>query len=196
MNGLDKLIILCLIIILINKIINLNKSSEKFTVADANDFKNYPKLLAEAREETNTFEDDTINFKGTTFVPPTYTSPLDVKINTKAIKCQNHSIANKWKSNKTSLTANRRFCQTEDIIPRLYYKKYFQPQIAQLDDPIMQGYNYMDFSDNVSPVNSAKLRLISPTTGGLPKKDNQYKNIPIGSNYAFNNSPARSNNIR
>ena len=57
-------------------------------------------------------------------------------------------------------------------------------KIIPIEDVMIKGYNYMIYSNAVSPDKIDDIRFLSKTTKGL--NDDQKRNIPIGSNYAFN----------
>ena len=66
----------------------------------------------------------------------------------------------------------------------------FNPDLIplSLEDPMMRGYNYGNYTDYATP--TQYVRLLSQATRGLNPKDNQTKNIPKGSNYGFEQTPA------
>jgi len=64
------------------------------------------------------------------------------------------------------------------VIDEIKYQK-----IIPIENAMIKGYNYMVYSNAVSPDKIDDIRFLSKTTKGL--NDEQGRNIPIGSNYAF-----------
>ena len=70
-----------------------------------------------------------------------------------------------------------------------FYKTHYLGQIIPMDDYTTKGYNYWEYSDAVSPRTMRYQRILSQNTKGLPPEDTRYKNIPVGWNYGFHNTP-------
>jgi hypothetical protein len=105
------------------------------------------------------------------------------------VSCANSSISQKWKSGKNSLLPFQVACgQPNKIQAEDYYKTHYKKQIIPLEDSLVRGHNYMDYSNTISP-HKIDFRILSQTTKGLNPKDNNFKNIPDGANYAFHNTP-------
>lgn len=68
--------------------------------------------------------------------------------------------------------------------------KKFNPDLIPLflEDPLMRGYNYGNYSNYANPYQYN--RLLSQATRGLNPKDNKQKNIPMSYNYGFKETPA------
>lgn len=71
-----------------------------------------------------------------------------------------------------------------------HYDVHFLGQTIPMDDYTTKGYNYWEYGDDVNPRTIRYQRILSQNTKGLPPEDTRYKNIPVGWNYAFHNTPA------
>ena len=108
------------------------------------------------------------------------------------VGCANSSIAQKWRSGKTSLLPHQISCDKPNkITAENYYKTVYKAQVIPIEDSRVRGYNYMDFSNTVAPGKS-DIRILSQSTKGLNPDELKIKYIPDGFNYGFHNSPAMS----
>lgn len=98
-----------------------------------------------------------------------------------------NDLSNTYKNIKMLQSYN----STSDKINDHTYKTiHFLGQEIPIDDTTTKGYNYWQYSDDVNPNAIRYQRILSQNTKGLPPEDTRYKNIPVGWNYAFHNSPA------
>lgn len=106
------------------------------------------------------------------------------------VSCANSSIAQKWRSGKYSLLPSQISCNKPNKIQAEdYYKTFYKAQIIPLEDHLVRGHNYMNYSNYVAPW-KVDFRILSQTTKGLNPKDDKYRTLPTGFGYAFHNTPA------
>jgi hypothetical protein len=79
---------------------------------------------------------------------------------------------------------------SDKINNHTYKTIHFLGQTIPIDDATTKGYNYWQYSDDINPNAIRYQRILSQNTKGLPPEDTRYKNIPVGWNYAFHNTPA------
>lgn len=107
------------------------------------------------------------------------------------VGCANSSIAEQYKQGKKSLLPFDISCNKPNkITAENYYKTHYKKQIAPLEDYAVRGYNYLTYDNTVNPNLFNSLRILSQNTKGLPPEETKNKNIPLGWNYAFHNTPA------
>lgn len=103
------------------------------------------------------------------------------------VSCANSSISSRFKSGPKQLLPYQLSCPTANkISAENYYKTHFQAMPIGLNDIAVRGANYMDYNKFPNPVKMvSQTRILSQNTKGLPESQTQYKNIPVGHNYAF-----------
>lgn len=107
------------------------------------------------------------------------------------ISCANASIADKFRFGPKSLRPNQISCGGPNkLTAENYYKSHFKPHVLSMEDTHVRGYNYNEYSDFPTPVQVRSMRILSQNTKGLPQIETRTRNLPIGSNYAFHNTPA------
>ena len=191
------LIVLYFTISMFTKPSNHNKV-ENFIVSDAQDFHNYPELRQKVLAMSDTFEDEKIMEENEKILEKI--EPQTCLIGTDPMvlsKCENESIEKKFESGPNKLqpfpiTCRNNIINDDSILtnPEDYYGKFYRTPIIPLEDSIVRGANYEEYSDSVNPNQMMNLRILSQNTKGLPKKEMLYRNIPVGNNYAFPNTPA------
>jgi len=181
---------------------------EKFIVSDADDIHNYREIWAEEMKEKDSFPDQEIKYKPV----PAYDYTLQYvedgipihlanneepkKIITPneyswiapqpAVSCANSSINNRFLTGKTRILPYQIACGYPNKISyENYYKGNFMAWPAKLEDDEVKGSNYLEYERWPRPQKS-NIRILSQNTKGLPPNEMMYKNIPVGSNYAFN----------
>jgi len=103
----------------------------------------------------------------------------------------NSSIAEKYKTGEKSLRPYKIGCgYPNKLTAENYYNTYYKRQVIPIEDYRIKGHNYMNYSIFPTPYQTRKLRILSDNTKGLPPEVTKVKNIPIGFNYAFHNTPA------
>ena len=106
------------------------------------------------------------------------------------VSCSNSSIDDRYRTGPKKIIPNHISCGHPDsLTAENYYRTHFEAPVAYLEDYRVRGWNYNQFSDFPHPTKS-NIRILSQNTKGLPPKETQYNNIPIGWNYAFHNTPA------
>jgi len=106
------------------------------------------------------------------------------------VSCANSSISQKWRTGKNSILPYKIYCEGPNKIQADdYYKTHYKAQIIPIEDHLVRGHNYGDYSNWVSPYNM-EIRILSQATKGINPKNNKYKNLPTAINYAFHNTPA------
>lgn len=107
------------------------------------------------------------------------------------VSCANSSIAEQYKTGKKSLLPNKITCgYPNKLTSENYYKTHYKKQIVPIEDYLVRGYNYTDYSDFPTPYQVTNMRILSQNTKGLPPEQTKTKNIPLGYNFAFHNTPA------
>lgn len=107
------------------------------------------------------------------------------------VSCANSSIANQYKTGNKSLLPNQVSCGNPNkLTAENYYKTHYRMQVVPIEDYHVRGANYMDYVSFPTPYQTRYMRILSQNTKGLPPDQTKYKNIPIGANYAFHNTPA------
>lgn len=202
------------------KVRNLLK--EDFIVADAQDLQNYDKLKAETEQLPDNFNKDTLTNPDKSKIvnpesEPVHNSIISVPnvpiVNTEKDKqsfitasdfgwekpwpivaCANSSINNRYKTGPKHLLPYQIACgYANKITAENYYKTHFQAKVASMNDMMVKGANYDEYSSFTHPsLITQNARILSQNTKGLYEPNAKYKNIPTGSNYAFNNIPAFS----
>lgn len=197
-----------------------SRKKEKFIVDDANEFQIYDKLRAEETKKEDNFdkqelaqpdERDIVDYDvpsekddPTMMVvhgrPPvkntkddkTFMTPSDFgwEAPTQYVSCSNASIAQRFKTGEKHLLPNQVSCDKPNKLTAENYYKVNAAQIVPIEDQQIKGYNYESYSNSVNPYLIRNLKILSANTKGLPKDQMKYKNIPVGSNYAFHNTPA------
>ena len=216
------LIIIVVLITVLNIIGTMiyTKKTEKFIVADANDFAIYDELKAEELEKEDNFDKQELAEPAdknvvTYTVPPakddftmmvvhgkppvkqeknekTFMTPVDFgwEAPTQYVSCANSSIAQRFKTGDKPLLPNQISCDAPNKLTAENYYKVHAGQIVPMEDQNIKGYNYEEYSNAVNPFLIRNLKILSPNTKGLPASQMKYRNIPVGSNYAFHNTPA------
>lgn len=107
------------------------------------------------------------------------------------VSCANSSISQQFKTGKKSLMPFQIDCtQPNKLTAENYFKTHYKAQVIPIEDHHVRGYNYLSFSDKIEP-SKIDYRILSQSTKGLPNRD-VAKNIPVGWNYGFHNTPAMS----
>lgn len=198
----------------VNKKINeiLNKE-ENFIVSDAQDIHNYKYLKEMVEHKKDNFNKDTLNN------PPVDDKvDYDMKINNNEfpikidekkdknsyisvvdfgwdspfpyVSCSNDSIDSKYKTGKEKVKPYKVSCGfPKNVNSQNFYKNNYKAQSANLEDYLVRGANYANYSDYVHPSKS-DFWILSQNTKGLPPDQTKYRNIPTGRNYAFYGSPS------
>jgi len=105
------------------------------------------------------------------------------------VSCANSSISQQFMGGEKSLMPNQIDCtRPNKLTAENYYKVHHKIPVIPLEDQAVRGYNYMDFSNWVEP-SKIDYRILSQSTKGLPLSE-KYKNIPVGFEYGFHNTPA------
>lgn len=203
-----------------NKINLQNKNIEKFIVADAQDFHNYNQHKEDVKDLRNNLVDDrmknpdtdeTVNYDkaldddfymGMTYYKKPWkyrTFPSKKFLNAsdfgwdrpfQTVSCANSSIQNRYTTGPKKLMPFQIACEKPNkLTAENYYRTHYQAQPIPIEDMAVRGANYNDYSDYVHPTKS-DIKILSYNTKGLPPDATKYKNIPIGYNYAFHNTPA------
>jgi hypothetical protein len=187
---------------------------ENFTVADANDFTNYNtiKMLSDTANNDDirdkidlADDDDIVKYNDKDFVlqitnndekikkqyydNKKYISSLDfgMEFPDDFVGCSNSSINSKYLAKGKHLIPYEIACNKPNKIQaEEYYKTRYNKQIIPLEDRLVRGYNYGEYSNTTSPYKIDE-RILSTATKGL---DGTVKYIPNGSNFAFHNTPA------
>lgn len=192
-------------------------SVEPFIVADAREL-DYKNFKEEVLKTSNTFDEQTIDqapddkkvdytdddfYIGVSYedrrrVKPRpepkkrYFSAVDFgwEAPKQIVSCANASISQKWKGGEKSLMPYQIQCNRPNkLTAENYYKTHYKAQVIPLEDYVVRGANYMQYSNTVHPT-KVDYRILSQTTKGLNPKETKYKNLPTGVNYAFHNTPA------
>ena len=193
----------------------LSKPEEPFIVADAQDLHNYDKLKKEVLKEPNKFEnkpvkqienntkcdnDNDFSVMVVNNVLPEPPSLLKSDKKTMCpddfgwnpsypiMSCSNSSINNPCKivPSPQQVLPHQIECGCPNVLTgENYYKSHLYGKCVKVGNYYVKGANYPDYSDYVSPEKS-NIRLLSQNTKGLPPDQMKVRNIPQGSNYAFN----------
>lgn len=190
------------------------ENKEKFIVSDAQDIHNYNEIKEKLLKESDKFEDEK-ELVGPEPEKPyekmpikiidsnknnineekdynSYISAIDPGWDSKypLVKCGNSSIQKRYTTGKEKLKPFSVSCSyPEEVNNYTFFNKFYNAPQIPLEDYTVRGANYNDYSDSVYPT-KLNVRILSHNTKGLPLKDTKYKNIPVGSNYAFQNTPA------
>ena len=106
------------------------------------------------------------------------------------VSCANSSINDRFKSGPKQLLPSQISCgQPNKLTAENYYKTHYRAQVIPLEDYLVRGANYEEYSDSVHPT-KINVRILSLNTKGLPPDQTKYRNLPTGSNFAFHNTPA------
>jgi len=106
------------------------------------------------------------------------------------VSCANSSINDRFKTGPKQLLPSQISCgYPNKLTAENYYKTHYRAQVIPLEDYLVRGANYEEYSDSVHPTKT-NVRILSLNTKGLPPDQTKYKNIPIGTNFAFHNTPA------
>jgi hypothetical protein len=201
----------------INQILKDNK--ESFIVADANEFRIYDQLKNNTKNNDDNFDKDafknpnpnmTLNYdkkepSSNIMVVNGEPEKINETKNEKSfvtsnefgwdapfpiVGCSNSSVDNRYKSGPHRLLPYEISCgYSNKITAENFYKTHFMARPAKLEDYIVRGSNYMEYSNYIHPTKS-NIRILSQNTKGLPPENTKYRNIPSGTNYAFHNTPA------
>lgn len=107
------------------------------------------------------------------------------------VSCANSSIAQRYKTGKKYLLPFQVSCEKPNkLTAENYYKTHYKGQIIPIEDYMVKGYNYLEYTNTVNPYQLRDLKILSQNTKGLPPEQTKYQNIPSGWNYAFHNTPA------
>lgn len=107
------------------------------------------------------------------------------------VSCANASIAEQYKGGKKMIIPNQISCgHPNKLTAENYYKTFYKRFAIPIEDYKIRGYNYQDFLDYPTPYQVRTMRILSTNTKGLPPEATKYKNIPVGYNYTFHNTPA------
>lgn len=104
------------------------------------------------------------------------------------VSCGNSSIDRRFKTGKTKLLPYQINCGFPNKITGENYYKTYQAMPIKIEDQMVKGANYMEYTDYVHP-SKLNIRILSQNTKGLPPDETKYKNVPTGYNYAFHNTP-------
>ena len=105
------------------------------------------------------------------------------------VSCANASISQRYKTGVKSLRPFQISCtRPNKLTAENYYRTHYNAQIIPIEDHLVRGSNYLDYSNWVEP-SKIDFRILSQTTKGLPESDS-VRNIPTGWNYGFHNTPA------
>jgi hypothetical protein len=187
-----------------NKIDNKIKQifNEPFIVSDAQDIHNYDIFREETKKMPDNFNDDTIKDPPANKVVD-YSSPEPKNKNAyktdinfgqdnpyPVVSCSNSSIINSLKTGPMQLLPDQIECSKPNkLTAENYYKSLYNPRSIVMDNNMVKGANYMDYTNTVAP-EKLNTRILSQNTKGLIPSQTAYRNIPTGSNYAFYNTPA------
>jgi hypothetical protein len=106
------------------------------------------------------------------------------------VSCANSSISEKYKTGPVKLLPMQIACGFPNkLTAENFYKTQYEATPIKLEDYMVRGANYLEYSSYIHPTN-LNVRILSHNTKGLPEEDTIYKNIPSGANYAFHNTPA------
>ena len=106
------------------------------------------------------------------------------------VSCSNSSIDDRYKTGPKKLMPYEISCgYANKLTAENFYKTHFLAQAIPLEDYVVRGANYMEYTDFVHPT-KLNVRLLSQNTKGLPPEQTKYRNIPTGINFAFHNTPA------
>jgi hypothetical protein len=106
------------------------------------------------------------------------------------VSCSNSSINDRTKTGPKKMMPYQIGCGFPNkLTAENFYKTHYQATPIPLEDYVVRGANYMEYSDFPHPVKS-NIRILSQNTKGLPPEQTKYKNVPSGYNYAFHNTPA------
>jgi hypothetical protein len=108
----------------------------------------------------------------------------------KAVSCPNSTVLRAEGANKRHLLPNQISCDLGKIKSEDYYQKNFKKFIAPIEDYNIKGHNYGEYTDSINPYQLRYTRILAQNTKGLPPEATKYKNIPLGYNYVFHNTPA------
>ncbi len=107
-----------------------------------------------------------------------------------AVSCANSSIAEKWKSGKKMIQPWQISCDKPNkLTAENYYKTEYNIPVVPMEDTKVRGHNYMDYASAVHP-GKIDFRILSQSTKGLSPDKKDFREIPVGPNYAFHNTPA------
>jgi hypothetical protein len=105
------------------------------------------------------------------------------------VSCANSSISQQYKTGDKSLKPYQIDCNKPNLLTaENYWKTEHKIPIIPLEDHMVLGANYMDYTNWVEPT-KIDFRLLSQTTKGLPENE-RHKSIPVGFSYGFHNTPA------
>jgi hypothetical protein len=108
-----------------------------------------------------------------------------------AVGCANASVSQQFSFGNKSLLPFKVGCnQPNKLTSENYYKTHYRPQVIPIEDYYIRGANYLDYTGFMSPYQERGYRILSQNTKGLPPDQNKIKNMPVGYNYAFYNTPA------
>jgi hypothetical protein len=106
------------------------------------------------------------------------------------VGCANSSIEKRYKTGPQKTLPYEVACGFPNkITAENFYKTHYLGRTIPLEDYAVRGANYADYSDSVIPT-KLNVRILSQNTKGLPPSETKYKNIPVGYNYGFHNTPA------
>lgn len=107
------------------------------------------------------------------------------------VGCSNSSIAERYKTGDKQLMPYHVACgHPNKITAENYYKTHYRATSIPIDNHMVKGHNYDIYSFFPTPDQVKDMRILSQNTKGLPLKETETKNLPIGYNYAFHNTPA------
>ena len=198
-----------------HNLFKIKKTCESFIVADAQDIHNYQEIIGDALKKPNNFnkeniEDpdeknvvkyddnnvvkyDEINEKNadTPYIEhgdKKYLNICDFGTNYphQVAACHNTSISQKFKQCGKKLLPNQLSCSVPNKIQASdYYNTYYQKIAVPLEDRLVRGYNYAEYSNNVEP-KKIDIKILTRTTQGNPYS----RELPESTNFAFHNTPA------
>ena len=120
-----------------------------------------------------------------------YVSDVDFgwEVPRQVVSCANSSISQQFKTGKKSLMPFQIDCRRPNkLTAENYYKTHYKAQIIPIEDHLVRGHNYLNYTNWVEPT-KIDYRILSQSTKGLPNRESA-KHIPVGWNYGFHNTPA------
>jgi hypothetical protein len=104
--------------------------------------------------------------------------------------CSNSSITNRLRTGPKQLLPSRIACHLPNkLTAENYYRTHYMAMPIPLEDAKVKGSNYEEYSKYIHPTR-LNLKILSANTKTLADGDLKFKNIPVGYNYAFHNTPA------
>lgn len=106
------------------------------------------------------------------------------------VSCSNSSIVERYKTGEKRLMPYQPTCgHPNNLTAENYYKTHYWARSIPMDNNDIRGSNYDGFGSYPTPTQTKYMRILSQNTKGLPRNETQSKNLPIGYNYSFHNTP-------